>query len=68
MKTTILYGIIALTMGLIVSELVNIHSYPQLVGALGVNPLITGIVGITIAGVAGQAIWLVHERRKSKNS
>jgi len=55
-------------MGLIVSELVNIHSYPQLVGALGVNPLITGIVGITIAGVAGQAIWLVHERRKSKNS
>jgi len=38
------------------------------VAAVGVNPLITGLVVLTLAGVAGQAAWFVHRRKKSKNS
>ncbi len=48
--------------------LLEINTLPLLVGAIGVNPIITGLVGITIAGVAGQAVWFVHRRRKSENS
>jgi len=45
-------------------ELLAINTLPLLVGAIGVNPIITGLVGITIAGVAGQTIWFVHRRKK----
>lgn len=47
--------------------LIDINSASLFVAAIGVNPLITGLVGITIAGVAGQAAWFVH-RRRSENS
>jgi len=49
-------------------ELLAINTLPLLVGAIGVNPIITGLVGITLAGVAGQAVWFVHRRKKSENS
>jgi len=48
--------------------LIDINSASLFVAAIGVNPVITGLVGITIAGVAGQAVWFVHRRRKSENS
>jgi len=48
-------------------ELINIDTVSLLVSAIGVNPVITAIVGITLAGVAGQAAWFIH-RRKKKNS
>ena len=44
--------------------LLEINSVSLLVGAIGVNPIITGLVGITIAGVAGQTVWFVHRRKK----
>ncbi len=45
-------------------ELLAINTLPLLVGAIGVNPIITGLVAITLAGVAAQAIWFVHRRNK----
>ena len=48
--------------------LLEINSVSLLVGAIGTNPIITGLVGITLAGIAGQAVWFVHRRRKSENS
>ncbi len=48
--------------------LLDINTVSLLVGAIGVNPVITGLVAITMGGVAGQAVWFVHRRRKSKNS
>jgi len=46
----------------------DIDSVSLLVGAIGTNPVITGLVGITLGGVAAQAIWFVHRRKKSENS
>jgi len=48
--------------------LLDINTVSLLVGAIGTNPIITGLVAITIAGVAGQAVWFVHRRKKSENS
>jgi len=49
-------------------ELLDINTVSLLVASIGVNPVITGLIGITLAGVAGQAVWFVHRRRKSENS
>ena len=54
-------------MGMIGGELLDINTVSLLVASIGVNPVITGLVGITIAGVAGQAIWFIHKRR-TKNA
>lgn len=48
--------------------LLEINTISLLVGAIGTNPIITCLVGITIAGVAGQTAWFVHRRKKSENS
>ena len=45
-------------------ELLEINTIPLLVGAIGVNPVITGLVGITLAGIVGQTAWFVHRRKK----
>jgi len=45
-------------------ELLDINTLPLLVGAIGVNPVITALVAITMGGVAAQAVWFVHRRRK----
>ena len=49
-------------------ELLDINTASLLIGAIGVNPVITGLIGITLVGVVGQAVWFVHRRRKSENS
>jgi len=53
-----------MNMGMVGGELLDINTVSLLVGAIGTNPIITALVGITIAGVAGQAVWFVHRRRK----
>jgi len=53
-----------LVMGAVGGELLEINTVSLLVGAIGTNPVITAIVGITIAGVAGQAAWFIHKRKK----
>jgi len=57
-----------MNMDMIGGELLDINSVSLLVGAIGTNPVITGLVAVTIAGVAGQAVWFVHRRKKSENS
>jgi len=47
-------------------ELLDINTVPLLVGAIGVNPVITGLAAITMGGVAAQAIWYVNSRRVKK--
>ena len=49
---------------LVGGELLGINTLPLLVGAIGTNPIITGLLGITLAGVAGQAVWFVHRKKK----
>ena len=53
-----------LVMGAVGGELLEINTVSLLVAAIGTNPIITALVGITIAGVAGQAVWFVHRRKK----
>jgi len=48
--------------------LMDIDTTALLVASIGTNPIITGLVAVTLAGVAGQAVWFVHRRKKSKNS
>jgi len=48
--------------------LMDIDTTALLLASIGTNPVITGLVAVTLAGVAGQAVWFVHRRRKSENS
>jgi len=57
-----------MNMGMIGGELLDLDTMALFVGAIGVNPVITGLVAITMGGLAVQAVWFVHRRRKSKNS
>jgi len=52
--------------GMIGGELLDIDTMALFVGAIGVNPVITGLVAITMGGVAAQAIWYVNSRRVKK--
>jgi len=53
---------------LIGGHLIDIDNASLFVAAIGTNPVLTGLVGITLAGVAGQAVWFVHRRKNSENS
>ena len=44
--------------------MLEINSVSLLVGSVGTNPVITGLVGITLAGVAGQDVWFLHRGKK----
>jgi len=44
---------------------VPINTSALLVAAIGVNPVITVLVAITIAGVAGQIAWIVHKKKRN---
>ena len=46
-------------------NILEIDNYALFVAAIGTNPVITGLVGITLAGIAGQALWFVHRRKNS---
>jgi len=43
--------------------LIDIDNASLFVAVIGTNPVLTGLVGITLAGVAGQAVWFVHRRK-----
>ena len=59
---------IAQSMGsMIGGSLLEINSVSLLVGAIGTNPIITGLVGITIAGITGQAVWFIHKTKKNNS-
>ena len=45
--------------------LLDIDTTAVLVAAIGTDPIITGLVAITMAGVAGQAAWFIHKRKKN---
>jgi hypothetical protein len=49
-------------------ELLDLDTMALFIGAIGVNPVITGLVAITMGGVTAQAIWYVYSRTKSENS
>ena len=51
-------------MSMIGGELLDINTVSLLVGAIGTNPVITGLVAVSIAGVVGQAVWFVHKKKK----
>ena len=47
--------------------LIEIDTMALLVATTGTNPVITLMIGITIAGVAGQVAWFIHKKKKSNN-
>jgi len=53
-------------MSMIGGELLDLDNMALFIGAIGVNPVITGLVAITMGGVAAQAIWFVNSRRVKK--
>ena len=42
----------------------EVDKYALIVAGIGVDPVITGLVALTIAGVAGQVAWFIHRRKK----
>jgi len=48
--------------------MIPVDTVVLLAAAIGVDPLITGLVAITMAGVAAQAVWFVHRRKKNNSS
>jgi hypothetical protein len=46
-------------------NILEIDNYALFVAAIGTNPVITALVGITLAGIAGQALWFVNRRKNS---
>ncbi len=46
-------------------NILEIDNYALFVAAIGTNPVITGLIGITLAGVAGATVWFVHRRKNS---
>jgi len=44
--------------------LMEIDTWTLFVANIGVNPVITGLVVITMTGIAGQAAWFIHRRKK----
>jgi len=55
-----------IALGAVGGELLEINTVSLLVGAIGTNPVITGLVGITLAGIVGQAVWFIHKRKKRR--
>lgn len=55
-----------MNMGMIGGELLDLDTLSLFIGAIGVNPVITGLVAITMGGVAAQAIWYFNSRRKNE--
>jgi len=44
--------------------LLSIDTTAVLVAAIGTDPVITGLVAITMIGVAVQAAWFIHKKKK----
>lgn len=50
---------------LVGGTLIPLDTTALLVAAIGVNPVITVLVAITITGVAGQIAWIVHKKKRN---
>ena len=44
--------------------LLSIDKTAVLVAAIGTDPVVTGLVALTMAGLAGQAAWFIHRRKR----
>ena len=44
--------------------IIDTDTVSLLAGAIGIDPLLTGLIGITIGGLAVQAVWFVHRMKK----
>jgi len=44
--------------------IIDTDTISLLAGTIGIDPLLTGLIGITIGGLAVQAVWFVHRRKK----
>jgi len=66
---TFISGLQCLGLGLqaIGGIFVEIDALAVLGAAVGVDPLITGLVVITMLGITGQAAWFIHRRKKKSN-
>ncbi len=53
-------------MAIIGGALLSIDTTAVLVAAIGTDPVVTGLVALTMAGVAGQTAWFIHRRKKQK--
>jgi len=64
---TFISGLQCLGLGIqaIGGVLVEISALAVLAAAVGVDPLITGLVAIIILGVAGQVAWFVHRKKRN---
>ena len=51
-------------MAMVGGALLSIDTTAVLVAAIGTDPVVTGLIAITMAGVAGQAAWFIHRRKK----
>ena len=51
-------------MAIIGGALLSIDTTAVLVAAIGTDPVVTGLVALTMAGVAGQTAWFIHRRKK----
>ena len=67
---TFISGLQCLGLGIqaIGGVLVEISALAVIAAAIGVDPLITGLVVITMLGITGQAAWFIHRRKKNSNS
>ena len=57
---------IGLGMQAVGGTLLEIDTVAVFVAAIGVDPLITGLIVLSMVGVAGQAAWFVHRRKNKK--
>jgi len=48
--------------------LIDIDNASLFVAAIGTNPVISGLVGITLASIVGPAVWFVYRQKNSENS
>jgi len=65
---TIVSGLQCIAIGvgqMIGGTLLEIDKFALIVAAIGIDPLITGLVALTIVGVAGQAAWIVHKKKRN---
>jgi len=65
---TIVSGLQCIAIGagqMIGGTLLEIDKFALIVAAIGIDPLITGLVAITIVGVAGQVAWFVHRKKRN---
>jgi len=59
------HPICAAPAALVGGYLIDIDNTSLFVAVIGTSPVITGLVGITLAGVAGATVWFVYRRKNS---